>query len=116
MLIGVCVLFSLITKNELARILPRKQCCQQAELMALIYTDGCLTVKDDEPAALVLTTENAAVARKIYKLAKILFKERPGVQVRRKARLKKNNVYTIDLKAPYLARDLLAGETREWFS
>ncbi len=69
-------------------------CCRQAELEALILGSGRLTELEGRPV-LDVETENVAIARRIYTLMKEVLSVRPEVLVRRKMRLKKNNVYCV---------------------
>jgi len=87
--------FSVQTKNELARIVSEKRCCQLAEFVALIRMDGVVQISSYEKMAITVQTENAAVARKIFKLAKLLFNIQTEIMVYKKSRLKQNNVYAI---------------------
>ena len=87
--------FSAVTKNELARIVGSKDCCRLAELAALIKMDGSVQISGLKKLSLNIVTENAAVARKIFKLLKNLFGLSTEILVRRKARLRKNNVYLV---------------------
>ncbi|MBF7081672.1 DNA-binding protein WhiA [Desulfallas sp. Bu1-1] len=86
--------FSLITKNELARVVGPRQCCKQSELAALIKMDGSLQISGRK-VSLNIINQNAAVARKLFKLSKELFGVRTEVLVRKKVRLRKNNVYMV---------------------
>lgn len=87
--------FSVKTKNELAHIISQKRCCQLAEFVALMRMDGTIQISAYQKVSLSVITENAAVARKIFKLAKELFNIQTEILVHRKSRLKKNNVYSI---------------------
>lgn len=87
--------FSAVTKDELARVVGSKRCCQLAELAALIKMDGSVQISGQKQLSLNIVTENAATARKIFKLVKNLFGLSTEVLVRRKARLRKNNVYLV---------------------
>lgn len=87
--------FSQKVKNELARVQPEKACCQLAELAALIRMDGSMQISSDHQTALVISTENAAVARKVFRLGKGLFSLEAEIGVTRQKRLRKNNIYTI---------------------
>lgn len=87
--------FSTETKEELARILPEKHCCRLAELSALIRMDGTITISAHHKMGLNIVTENAAVARKAFRLAKQVFQMDTELQVQRSTRLKKNNHYIV---------------------
>lgn len=91
--------FSLVTKNELARVIAQRPCCRLAELAALIKMDGSVQLSGSSRAALNIITENAAVARKIFTLVKKLYGLTTEVMVQRKNRLRKNNVYLV--RIPY---------------
>lgn len=91
--------FSSKAKNDLARILPERRCCQLAELSALIRMDGSIQISSRENIAIQLVSENAAVARKVIKLLKQLFDLCVDTSVRRKVRLKKNNIYVVKIPA-----------------
>ncbi|MDD3654539.1 MAG: DNA-binding protein WhiA [Desulfotomaculaceae bacterium] len=87
--------FSATTKNELARIIDQRPCCRLAELAALIRMDGSIQISSGKLMSLNITTENAAVARKIFSMVKGLFNLRTEVLVQRKTRLRKNNIYLV---------------------
>ena len=61
--------FSSQTKNNLSRIISEDRACQQTELLALLRSDGVF--QEQEDFSLRFETENAAVARKIFKLIKV---------------------------------------------
>ncbi len=86
--------FSANTKGELARIYSDEPCCQLAELAALIRMCGTLQlVGGAQKLNIKLTTENPAIARKLFKLFKDIYKIHIEVMVRRNPRLRKNNHY-----------------------
>lgn len=87
--------FSAKTKGELARIIPEKQCCQKAELAALIRMDGVIQISSGNKVTLNISTENAAVARKIFSMLKKLFNINTEVLMRKGIRLRKHNSYQI---------------------
>lgn len=92
--------FSQETKNELARVIPRKACCQIAELAALIRSTGTIQLHSRGKFSLHILTENSAVARKIFFFLRKLFNFQPEVMVRRNSRLKKSNTYLIRILKP----------------
>lgn len=91
--------FSTEAKDELARIFPEKRCCKMAELAALIRMDGTITISTNHEIALVVTTESAPVARKIFRLFKEVYNLEAEIRVQRKRRLKKNNLYSVRLNS-----------------
>lgn len=70
---------------------------QKAELAALVRMNGVVSVSG-ERYYLDVQTENAAIARRIYSLIKANYEVPLEVLVRKKMKLKKNNVYIIRLK------------------
>lgn len=83
-------------KNELTRI-EAEACCSQAELSALIRMNGNLSISNKE-WVINVQSENAAIARRIYSLIKKLFDVEIELLVRKKMKLKKNNVYICRIK------------------
>lgn len=83
-------------KNELARRELGQRCCQSAELTAFIRLNGNIQISR-QSFGLHVVTSNAAIARRIFSLFKQIFKFNSELLVRRKIRLRKNNVYIIRL-------------------
>ncbi|GGA67421.1 DNA-binding protein WhiA [Ornithinibacillus halotolerans] len=75
-----------------------EDCCNDAELAALIRMNGTVSFSQFN-YSLDVQTENAAIARRIYTLIKASFSHMPvELLVRKKMKLKKNNVYIVRLK------------------
>ncbi|MHB1406306.1 MAG: DNA-binding protein WhiA [Desulfitobacteriaceae bacterium] len=89
--------YSAVTKEELARLPEGKECCQMAELAALVRMDGTLQISANRQYALNVVTESAPVARKIFRLAKTALDRQVDIVVRRKLRLRKNNSYMVKI-------------------
>ncbi|MGE6257460.1 DNA-binding protein WhiA [Heyndrickxia sporothermodurans] len=89
--------FASETKKELTN-LQVKDCCVRAELSALIRMNGSLSFSN-RILVVNVQTENAAIARRIYTLIKRIYDTAVELLVRKKMRLKKNNVYIVRLKA-----------------
>src|SRR5699024_6575633 len=83
-------------KNELSLIEIENTCCAKAELTALIRMNGAISISKHK-YTLDVQTENAAIARRIYKLIKSLYEYPVEILVRRKMKLRKNNVYIVRL-------------------
>ncbi|WJV19616.1 DNA-binding protein WhiA [Rossellomorea marisflavi] len=88
--------FASETKKELTNI-EVKDCCANAELSALIRMNGSLSFSNQQLVVNV-QTENAAIARRIYTLIKKGYDTPVELLVRKKMRLKKNNVYIVRIK------------------
>ncbi|GAF13991.1 cytoplasmic protein [Bacillus sp. JCM 19046] len=99
--------FAANAKKELTQ-LEITPCCSKAELSALIRMNGSLALNNQQ-ISLDVSTENAAIARRIYTLIKYVY---PTIHiellVRKKMRLKKNNVYLVRISkdARTLLKDL----------
>ncbi len=89
--------FSIDTKNELARIVATKPCCQMAELAAIIKMDGLIQISGGRQLSLQVITESASVARKVITYLKSLFGVHTDILMKKKTRLKKNNVYMVTM-------------------
>lgn len=87
--------FASETKKELTN-LELKPCCIKAELSALIRMNGSLSFSN-RVIMVDIQTENAAIARRIYTLIKKQYHVSVELLVRKKMRLKKNNVYIVRL-------------------
>lgn len=83
-------------KKELTTIEVDKY-CMYAELAALIRMNGAVSLTNQK-YTLDIQTENAAIARRIYSLIKSLYDLPIELLVRKKMKLKKNNVYIVRLK------------------
>ncbi|PWW03135.1 hypothetical protein DFQ01_10729 [Paenibacillus cellulosilyticus] len=85
--------FAAQTKKELTMI-ETDACCEKAELSALIRMNGSVSLSNRK-VILDISTENAAIARRIYSLIKKKFDVHTELLVQKKMRLKKNNVYIV---------------------
>ncbi len=88
--------FAADVKKELTTLEVHREHAK-AELAALIRMNGSLSLANHQ-FVLNVQTENAAIARRIYTLLKDHFDVRSELLVRRKMKLKKNNVYIVRLK------------------
>ncbi|WP_461240579.1 DNA-binding protein WhiA [Paucilactobacillus sp. N302-9] len=69
----------------------------KAELMALIRMNGALSIANHQ-LVLNVQTENPAIARRIYQLLKDFYHAESELIVRKKMKLKKNNLYVVRLR------------------
>lgn len=81
------------TKKELTMV-DESACCQRSEIEAMVGWNGIFHMAEQR-RVLDVETENVATARRIYTLLKEQFDLHPEVIVRKKMRLKKNNIYAI---------------------
>jgi len=87
--------FAAETKKELTQ-LDVEGSYAKAELAALIRMNGFISIINKQ-LSVDMSTENAAIARRIYVLIKSVYHYVAKVLVRKKMRLKKNNVYIVRL-------------------
>ncbi len=85
--------FAAQTKKELT-LVAESPCCRRAELLAILDLNAQV-VDSGGFLSMVVETENVATARRIYTQVKEQFGIHPEVVVRKKMRLKKNNVYAV---------------------
>ncbi len=95
--------FASETKKELTQI-EADEPCLKAEVSALIRMNGTLSFTNRQ-LSLDVQTENAAIARRLYTIIKKLYSYNVELLVRKKMRLKKNNVYICRVREG--ARELL---------
>lgn len=95
--------FAAQTKKELT-LIESEPCCEKAELSALIRMLGSVQLSNKK-VILDVSTENAAIARRIYSLLKKHFQVHTELLVRKKMRLKKNNVYIV--RIPVRVQEIL---------
>ncbi|MFD0050150.1 DNA-binding protein WhiA [Actinomycetes bacterium NPDC127524] len=89
--------FASETKKELTTI-DIKDCCGKAELCSLIRMNGSLSFSNRK-LVVDIQTENAAIARRIYTLLKKSYVVQVELLVRKKMKLKKNNVYIVRMSS-----------------
>lgn len=88
--------FAAEIKKELIH-LEQEECCVKAELAAIIRMNGVVSTSVPNEV-LDIQTESAAIARRIFSLIKSIYKYPIELLVRKKMKLKKNNVYIVRLK------------------
>lgn len=99
--------FSSATKNELSRIPIVDDCCAMAELAALVRMNATIKISRNDNVVLKFTTENAAIARRIFSLIKHIYNTSLEVVVRRNTQLKKNNDYVVVVNEGDIPRRIL---------
>jgi len=83
-------------KKEIIKI-EAEDCCVAAELAAIIRMNGVISTYDPH-TMLDVQTESAAIARRIFTLVKQIFPKNIEILVRKKMKLKKNNVYIVRMR------------------
>lgn len=88
--------FSATAKAEVCRTSSGRECCEMAELSALIHTAGSISISGGA-FSLRVDTENAAVARRVFALIKNLY----GIQAKTQMQtnhLKRNHIYSLSIQ------------------
>lgn len=98
--------FAAEVKKELTQV-ESDECCIKAEISAFIRMNGALSFSNKQ-LSLDVQTENAAIARRLYSNVKKLYPYKVELLVRKKMRLKKNNIYICRIRegAKQLLEDL----------
>jgi DNA-binding protein WhiA len=78
-----------------------------AELAAFINLNGTILFSGNRKVRLYLTTENASVARRVFKLIKNLYSFHPEIYMRKNRRLRKSNIYILTVSQPAQAGKIL---------
>ena len=89
--------FSSKIKDELSRTEITNQLSAKAEVAAFLRTVGYISIKGLNKVEFEFSTENAAVARRIFKVLKIAYDINATVSVSKSNRLKKLNNYIIKI-------------------
>jgi DNA-binding protein WhiA len=101
------VSFSSIAKNEMCRIPEEKECCDIAEVSALLRMSGTIQIHGKQGLSLRITTENPAIARRTFTLMKNVFNIHTEILVKKNNTLKKNNIYLLSISQEQGARNVL---------
>ncbi len=88
--------FSHDVRNELARAMPEKECCCKAELSALLASGAIVIGSGEDGCNLEVRVENAATARKIFKLLKESYSLQSTVRIENRKRFGKTKIYEVD--------------------
>lgn len=96
--------FTTDVKTEITQQ-PLKDCCQKAQLSALIQLNASLVIHEQQ-LQLLIHSENAATAKRIFKLLKDSFSPKMDLKVIKKAKLRKNNVYELEISSK--VKDILS--------
>jgi DNA-binding protein WhiA len=88
--------FSHDVRNELARIMPEKESCRKAELAALLASGAIVIGSWEDGCTLKVEVENAATARKIFKLLKESYGLQSTVRIENRKRFGKTKIYEVE--------------------
>ena len=88
--------FTQEVKQEVSTV-ELEACCKKAQTAALVQLCSSLIIRD-QIFQLHIKTENAATAKRIFQLLKERYGLDISLQVVKKTNLKKNNIYTLEIK------------------
>lgn len=99
--------FSSNVKNEISKIKTEGNCCQKAELSALIKMTGTIQIAGGNQIGIKLTTENAAIARRIFTLLKTNYSIHTKVMMSKNRQFKRRYSYTLLIGPENSSEELL---------
>lgn len=99
--------FSSVAKNEICRVADEKECCQIAEISAILRMSGTIHLMGKQGLSFRISTENPAIARRVFVLLKNCFNIHTEILVRKNNSLKKNNSYILVVPPEMKAKEIL---------
>ena len=99
--------FASETKNELARIMPEKKCCQLAEIAGFMRIAGSIRLAGGGKFKIVMTTNNPAVARHYKTLIKEYFSIDTDLSMGQDTSLKRGHAYILTIGPENLSEAIL---------
>lgn len=99
--------FASEAKNELARIMPEKKCCMLAEIAGFMRLAGSIKLVGGGRFEIMMTTQNAAVARHYKTLIKNYFSIDTSVGVGEGSAPRKGNSYVLSIGPENLSEQIL---------
>lgn len=89
--------YSSDTKEELCRLEPDSVCCLLAELSGIVSAAGSVILRGGGQKRLSIETENAAVARRAFRLLQEVFDVQPELVTLKRARLGGRSAHRIEV-------------------
>lgn len=99
--------FSSDVKNEISHLPIENDCCALSELASLIRMSGSIKISGHHNLSIIFSTENAAIARRIFSVLKGIYNVDVEVSVRKNKQLKKNNNYLVAVNNSKVVTDIL---------
>lgn len=99
--------FSIETKNELSRTEPEKKCCQLSEIAGFIRVCGSISLAGGGKFKIIITTDNAAVARHYKKLIKEYFQVETALVIGEGNNLNKGYRYKLTITPEQKSEQIL---------
>jgi len=104
---GVDIVIFIYSENELCRTDMHERCCMLSELSAVIRIGGSVKITTDVDVNLKISTENAALARKVFSTIKNIYNIYPEVIIRKSKKLKKHILYILVITSSMEQRSFL---------
>jgi cell division protein WhiA len=98
--------FSSAAKNEVIHHQPGERCCQIAELSAFLHLNG--SIMRGHEISLVMRTENAATARRIFSLLKAQFGISTQISMKENVRFSKGHIFELAISGEDTVRSILS--------
>lgn len=100
--------FSSRVKEELSYQTGSAMHCRIAEMAAILSMSGTIVLEENGNVSLKIQTENHAVARKYFTLAKKTYNIECDVRIRSHIHTGKNRIYIVEIRDNYAARKILS--------
>ena len=100
--------FSSRVKEELSYQSGSAMHCRIAEIAAIISMCGLIRLEENGKASIKVQTENIAVARKYFTLAKKTYNIDCDIRIRSHIHTGKNRTYVVEVRDDYAARKILS--------
>ena len=99
--------FSSEVKDELIRVTPDVRHCKLAEILAIVYFIGTVSLAETNEMSLRITTEHSGLARKYFTLVKKTFNINTDVVISNSALIKHKHLYSVSIIDDTGAREVL---------
>ena len=99
--------FSSEVKDELIRVTPDVRHCKLAEILAIVYFIGTVSLAETNEMSLKITTEHSGLARKYFTLVKKTFNINTDVVISNSALIKHKHLYSVSIIDDTGAREVL---------
>ena len=99
--------FSSEVKDELIRVTPDVRHCKLAEILAIVYFIGTVSLAETNEMSLRINTEHSGLARKYFTLVKKTFNINTDVVISNSALIKHKHLYSVSIIDDTGAREVL---------
>ncbi|MEG0378734.1 MAG: DNA-binding protein WhiA [Eubacterium sp.] len=99
--------FSSIVKKDLSALEPETEGCKRAELSGIIASTSLISVDNAGKMEITITTENPAVAGRIFRIVKDLYQIAPKIAIKKTRKFKEHRSYTVKMDHNILVERLL---------